>query len=190
MVLVKNKTGDIRVCIDFRQLNNKTVKYTFPLPRMEECIDAMNGAKYFCSLDLTQGYMQVQLQEEDQPTTAFKAMGALYEFNILPFGLCNSPATFSRLMGTCFSSLYRKVLITYLDGMMIYGNSITDVTEKLNVDVYTILRLHGLKVRPEKCTFFNRKVSFLCHTVSADCISKYPKPTTFKQLRQFIGMCS
>jgi transposase InsO family protein len=199
MVLVKKKSGEIRICIDFRQLNNKTVKDAFPLPRIEECIDYMKGAKYFCSLDLTQGYMQVQLHDEDKHKTAFRALGALYEFNRLPFGLCNSPATFSRLMGTCFSSMFRKGLVTYLDDMMIYGSSISDVTKKLK-DVFTVLRLHGLKVKPEKCTFFNKKVSFLGHTVSADgietdpkkiqAISQYPKPTTFKELRQFIGMSS
>ena len=199
MVLIRKKTGEIRVCIDYRQLNNKTIKDAFPLPRIEQCIDTLKGAKYFCALDLTQGYLQVKVHEDDKYKTAFRALGSLYEFNRLPFGLCNSPATFSRLMATCFSSIYGNGLITYLDDMMIHGNSIDDVTDKL-AQVFAILRSHGLKLKPQKCTFFMDKVSFLGHTVSAagvetdptkiHAITKYPKPTTYKQLRQFIGMAS
>lgn len=199
MVFVRKKSGEVRICVDYRQLNNKTRKDAFPLPKIEECIDALKGAKYFCSLDLTQGYLQVKVHEDDQHKTAFRALGELYEFNRLPFGLCNSPATFSRLMGACFRSMHGEGVITYLDDIMVYGCSIVDVVSKLR-QVFGKLRLHGLKLKPEKCTFFNNKVSFLGHTISADgvetdsrkitTINDYPRPTTPKQLRQFLGMCS
>lgn len=159
MVLVKKKNGSIRVCIDFRSLNNKTIKDAFPIPKIEECIDSLKGAKYFCSLDLTQGYLQVKLSEEDQHKTAFRALGSLYEWTRLPFGLCNSPATFSRLMGKCFQGLYKKGLIIYLDDMLIYGSSIKEVTDRLET-VFTILRQNGLKLKPSKCNFSKKKSHF------------------------------
>ena len=112
-------------------------------------MDNLKGAKYFCSLDLTQGYMQVNMHEDDQHKTAFRELGGLYEFSRLPFGLCNSPATFARLMATCFSDMYSNGMITYLDDMMICGSSISDVIQKLRK-----VRLHGLKIKPEQCTYF------------------------------------
>ena len=133
MVLVRKKTGEIRVCIDYRQLNEITVKDAFPLPRIDECIESLKGEKNFTSLDLTQGYLQVKVNEADLEKTAFRALGSLYQFNRLPFGLCNSPATFSRLMGKCFSDLYGKGLIVYLDDMLLYSSSIMDMITQLDM---------------------------------------------------------
>jgi hypothetical protein len=131
MVLVKKKSGEIRVCVDYRQLNQQTVKDAFPLPRIEECIDSLKGVKYFSSLDLTQGYLQVKVHETYQHKTAFRACGNLYEFKRLPFGLCNSPATFSRLMGRCFGDLYGNGLIVYLDDTLVYSSSLKEMITKL-----------------------------------------------------------
>ena len=199
MVLVKKKSGEIRVCIDYRQLNQLTIKDAFPLPRIEDCIESLKGARYFSSLDLTQGYLQVKVHEADQHKTAFRALGALYEFNRLPFGLCNSPATFSRLMGRCLGDMCGQGIIIYLDDILVYSSSIPEMTSRLNT-VFQRLQSFGLKVRPEKCHFFKRKVSFLGHTVSADgvetdpvkisAVKDYPKPTTEKKLRQFLGLTS
>ena len=199
MVLVRKKSGDIRICVDYRALNNKTVKDAFPLPRIEECIESLQGAKYFCSLDLTQGYLQVKLHESDQHKTAFRALGSLYHWTRVPFGLSNSPATFSRLMGHCFSEMFQNGLIVYLDDMMVYGSSIIEVIERLR-NVFKILRNSGLKLKPSKCMFFKEKISFLGHTVSASgietdeektrAIQQFPKPTDIKALRQFLGITS
>ena len=199
MVLVRKKSGEIRVCIDYRQLNQQTVKDAFPLPKIEECIDSLKGAKYFSSLDLTQGYLQVKVHETDQHKTAFRACGSLYEFKRLPFGLCNSPATFSRLMGRCFGDMYGNGLIVYLDDMLVYTSSIEEMITKLE-EIFNRLRQCGLKVKPEKCHFFQEKVSFLGHTISAAgiatdqskhaAIKEYPRPTTEKGLRQFLGLAS
>ena len=199
MVLVKKKSGEIRVCIDYRQLNQMTIKDAFPLPRIEDCIESLKGARYFSSLDLTQGYLQVKVHEADQHKTAFRALGALYEFNRLSFGLCNSPATFSRLMGRCLGDMCGQGIIIYLDDILVYSSSIPEMTSRLNT-VFQRLQSFGLKVRPEKCHFFKHKVSFLGHTVSADgvetdpvkisAVKDYPKPTTEKKLRQFLGLTS
>jgi hypothetical protein len=128
MVLVRKKSGEIRVCIDYRLLNQRTIKDAFPLPRIDECIEQLKGAKYFSSLDLTQGYLQIKLHEDDQHKTAFRALGSLYEFQRLPFGLCNSPATFSRLMGRCLGDFNVQGIIVYLDDVLVYSSSIADDT--------------------------------------------------------------
>ena len=120
MVLVRKKSGEIRVCVDFRAVNKKTIKDAFPLPRIEDCIDSLNDSKYFCSLDLTQGYLQVKLHDEDRHKTAFRALGELYEFQRLPFGLCNLPPTFSRLMKRCFGENYKDGIIIYLDDILMH----------------------------------------------------------------------
>ena len=199
MVLVRKKTGEIRICVDYRNLNNKTVKDAYPLPRMEECIESLKGAKYFCSLDLAQGYLQVKLKEEDREKTAFRALGRLFQWTRLCFGLCNSPATFQRLMGRCFGDMYKDGLIVYLDDMMVYGSSIEEVRNRLEI-IFLRLRKHGLKLKPSKCHFFKDQVTFLGHTISARgietdkekirAVTQWSKPETEKQLRQFLGLAS
>ena len=144
MVLVKKKSGEIRVCIDYRQLNQMTIKDAFPLPRIEDCIESLKETQYFSSLDLTQGYLQVKVHEADQQKTAFRALDALYEFNRLPFGLCNSPATFSRLMGRCLGDMCGQGIIIYLDEILVYSSSIPEMTSRLNT-VFQRLQSFGLK---------------------------------------------
>ena len=199
MVLVLKKSGEIRVCIDFRGLNRKTIKDAFPLPRLDDCIDSLKGAKYFCSLDLTQGYLQVKINDSDKHKTAFRAMGSLYEFERLPFGLCNSPPTFARLMQKCFGDQFKEGIIMYLDDILAYGSSIAEVCKRLEV-VLSKLQQHGLKLNPNKCHFFQDNVFFLGHKISADgigsddakvkAVKDFPKPTSDKELRQFLGLAS
>ena len=199
IVLVRKKTGDIRICIDYRQLNRKTIKDAYPIPRIDESIESLQGARYFCSLDLAQGYLQVKLHEEDSYKTAFRALGSLFEFTRLPFGLSNSPATFQRLMTKCFSSMYRNGLVVYLDDILVYGSTIAETLQRLAA-VFNILEHHNLKLKPSKCHFFKEKVTFLGHTVSAEgietgkekirAVEEFPKPSTEKGLRQFLGLCS
>jgi len=175
------------------------VKDAFPLPRIDECIESLKGAKYFSSLDLTQGYLQVKVHKADQEKTAFRALGSLYQFNHLLFGLCNSPATFSRLMGKCFSDLYGKGLIVYLDDMLLYSETITDMITQLDT-IFKRLRQFGLKLKPEKFHFVKESVTFLGHTVSAEGIQtdqskirdveNFPRPATEKAVRSFMGLAS
>jgi hypothetical protein len=199
MVLVRKKSGDIRICVDFRSLNRKTIKDAFPLPRVEDCINALNGAKYFCSLDLTQGYLQVEVHPDHKHKTAFRALGDLYEFNRLPFGLCNSPSTFSRLMRKCFGDKFADGIIMYLDDLLIYGSCISEVIGRLDI-VFSRLQRYNLKLNPEKCHFFKDKVTFLGHTVSAhgieaddskiQAVKDFPRPTSEKNVRQCLGLAS
>ncbi len=199
MVLVRKKSGELRVCIDYRPLNQITVKDAFPLPRIDECIDNLKGAKYFSSLDLTQGYLQVKVPEADREKTAFRALGSLYEFRRLPFGLCNSPATFSRLMGKCLGDMQGNGIIIYLDDIMVFSSTALEMAERLAA-VFQRIREYGLKLKPNKCHFMQKRVSFLGHVISAAgvetdsaktaAIDKFPIPETERSLRQFLGLTS
>ena len=199
MVLVRKKSGEIRVCVDFRAVNKTTITDAFPLPRIEDCIDSLKDSKYFCSLDLTQGYLQVKLHDEDRHKTAFRALGELYEFQRLPFGLCNSPPTFSRLMKRCFGENYKDGIIIYLHDILIHGKTISEMIERLTI-VLTKLQKHGLILNASKCQFFQENVSFLGHNVSVagietddvkiKAVKEFPLPTSEKILRQFLGLAS
>ncbi len=199
MVIVRKKSGEPRVCCDFRAVNSKTRKDAFPLPKIEDCINSLKGAKYFCSLDLTQGYLQVEVHESDKHKTAFRALGELYHFNRLPFGLCNAPPTFSRLMRKCFGDLFQNGIVMYLDDVLVYGATISEVIDRLQV-VFTRLQKHGLKLNAKKCHFFQDQVLFLGHNVSAkgiECdnskvkaVIDFPTPSSDRELRQFLGLAS
>ena len=114
VVLVTKKDGTKRFCIDYRQLNQVTVKDAYPLPRIDDTLDALSGAKWFSTLDLASGYWQVQLDERAKLKSAFIANGGLYGWRVMPFGLCNAPATFERLMDRVLSGLTWKILLVYL----------------------------------------------------------------------------
>lgn len=120
-VIVRKKDGTIRFCVDFRKLNNKTIKDAYAIPRVEETLHLLAGSKYFSKLDLRSGYWQVEIREEDKPKTAFQ-VGSLgfYEYNRMPFGLCNAPATFQRLMERCMGDLNLRDCLIYLDDIIIF----------------------------------------------------------------------
>ena len=119
--MVKKKDGTLRFCIDFRKLNDVTTKDAQPMPRIDDTLEALKGAKFFSTLDLKSGYWQVPIKEEHKEKTAFRtSSGGLFEFNKLPFGLCNAPATFSRLMDQVLSGLSWRVCLYYLDDIMFF----------------------------------------------------------------------
>jgi hypothetical protein len=119
-VLVRKKNGKIRPCIDFRKVNEVTRIDDFPLPRIQDCLDAVSGAKFFSTFDLTSGYFQIPVKEEDIPKTAFVTKYGLYEFTSMPFGLCNSAATFQRVMEIALSVLQRQTCLIYIDDIIVY----------------------------------------------------------------------
>ena len=122
VVMVKKKDGSLRFCIDFRKLNAVTIKDAQPLPRIDDTLETLKGARYFSTLDLKSGYWQVPIQEESKCKTAFRtSSGQLYEFNKLPFGLCNAPATFSRLMDYVLTGLSWKTCLYYLDDIIVFS---------------------------------------------------------------------
>ena len=199
-VLVRKKDGGLRICIDFRALNKKTRRDAYPLPRVEEALEALHGAKYFSSLDLAQGYLQCAMDENDVSKTAFRVgSGGLYEFVRMPFGLCNAPATFQRLMDMILGDQTYDTLLLYLDDILLFSNSIEDMVERLDM-VLTRLAKAGLKIKPEKCFLFMIEVKYLGHIVSErgietdpkkiEAVKHWKKPTSETELRSFLGFAS
>ena len=199
IVLVRKKNGDLRMCIDYRALNNKTIKDAHPLPRIVESLDAMTGAQYFTTLDLQSAYNQVQMEPDDQHKTAFTTPFGLYEFTRMPYGLCNAAATFQRLMQMTFSAEMFEILLVYLDDIVIFSKSIEEHLKRLDA-VFTKLRQFGLKLELKKCNFFKKEVLYLGHLIGADgvatdpskiaVVEKWPIPKTLKDLRSFLGFAS
>ena len=120
--MVKKNDGSLRFCVDFRQLNAATVKDTHPIPRIDDILDTLHGAHWFSTLDLKSGYWQVPIQERDKEKTAFRtSSGQLFEFNPVPFGLCNAAATFSRLMDRVLAGVHWETCLFYLDDIIIFA---------------------------------------------------------------------
>ena len=197
VVLVRKKDGSLRFCIDYRKLNNRTVKDAYYLPRIEETIDTLSGSKYFSKLDLRSGYWQVGVKESDKMKTAF-SVGPLgfFECNRMAFGLCNAPASFQRLMERCTGELHLRECLIYLDDIIIFSKTFEEHLVRLE-NVFRQLELHGLKLKGSKCEFFQRQCSYLGHIVSdagirtdpdkIAVLKEWQRPTNVKELRSFLG---
>ena len=132
VVMVKKKDGSLRFCVDYRKLNEVTEKDAHPLPRIDDTLESLSGARYFSTLDLKSGYWQGPIREEDKKKTAFcTSSGRLYEFNRLPFGLCNAPATFSRLIDYVLTGLSWEACLYYLDDIIVFSRTWKEHLEKL-----------------------------------------------------------
>ena len=197
IVLVPKKDGTLRFCVDYRRLNSITRKDVYPLPRIDDILDTLGGAQYFSSLDLASGYWQVPIDPASIPKTAFTTHHGLYEFVRMPFGLCNAPATFQRLMRTVLAGL--DWCSAYLDDILIVSTTFEEHLERLQ-EVLTRLRTAGLRLKPQKCHLFTAEVRFLGHVISKDGIrpdpaktervKEFPHPTDVASLRQFLGLAS
>ena len=199
IVLVRKKSGELRMCVDYRRLNSLTRRDMFPLPRIDECLDAIGGATLFSTLDLASGYHQVAMDDDDMHKTAFTCPYGLYEFRRMPFGLCNAPATFQRLMQTSMHDFIFKILLCYLDDLLVFASSFGQHIENLE-KVFMRLKTIGVKLNPSKCKLLHSSVGFLGHIISAEGISTNPDtvravqdfetPKTLKQVRSFLGLAS
>ena len=199
IVVVRKKDGSARICVDYRKLNDVTKKDAHPLPRIEDIFDALRGSKYFSTIDLASGYHQVSVARKDQEKTAFVTPWGHYEYVVMPFGLCNAPATFQRLMTLIFSGLIGLDCLIYLDDIIIFGPTF-DVHLLRLEKVLMRLQENNLKIKLEKCHFGLPYVSFLGHVVSAagihtdpskiDVIQKWILPSNISELRSFLGLAS
>ena len=199
IVVVRKKNGELRLCCDYRKLNAKTRRDSYPLPRIDECLDALGGAQHFSTLDLASGYHQVAMAPEDKHKTTFICPFGTYEWNRMPFGLCNAPATFQRLMQSAMSQHIFRILLVYLDDLLVYSDTFDKHLESLST-VFQRLREVGVKLNPNKCGFAKAEVAFLGHRISADGIATdpektravmdFPTPQTLRDVRSFVGLAS
>ena len=200
IVMVTKKDGTPRFCVDFRRLNDVTRKDAYPLPRIEDNLDTLQGAQYYSTLDLLSGFWQVEMAPEDRDKTAFThGGGGLYRFLTMPFGLCNAPATFQRLMEQVLRGLQWEIAVLYIDDIIVFGDSVKTHLQRLGA-VLTRLKAAGLKLKPSKCDLLRKRVPFLGHIVSASGIEvdpekirkvrDWPVPANLTELRSFVGLCA
>ena len=197
IVLVKKKDASWRFCVDYRKLNAITHKDAFPLPRIEETLTSLTKAQWFSTLDLASGYWQVGMDPRDQEKTAFTTPLGLFEFKRMPFGLCNAPATFQRLMQQCLNGQVTESLLVYLDDIIIYSPDFSSHLQHLD-EVFQRLWRHGLKLRLDKCKLLQREVKFLGHVVDREgvrpdpdklvAVRDWPPPATVRDVRAWLGL--
>ena len=199
IVLVKKKDGTTRFCVDYRKLNAVTRKDSYPLPRIDDALDALAGAKYFTTLDLQSGYHQVAMDSDSIEKTAFISHAGLYEYNVMSFGLTNAPPTFQRLMQRVLHGLDWQICLVYIDEVIVFSSSFEEHLSRLTT-VFGRLREANLKLKPSKCHFARTSVDFLGFVVSSegilpdpsklDTVRTFPVPKFVKDVRSFLGLCN
>ena len=197
IVLVNKKDGSVRFCVDYRALNKVTKRDVYPLPRIDDLLGALDGMRYFTSLDLKSGYWQIPMAEHDKEKTAFITPGGLYQFRVMPFGLTNAPATFQRMMDLVLAGIKWHHCLVYLDDVLVFSQSFDEHLKHL-VSVFDRLRKAGLKLAPKKCHICRMQVHYLGHVVSArgvsvdpaktSALAQFPVPATAENVRSFLGI--
>lgn len=197
ILFVPKPDGSLRMVIDYRALNKVTVKDKYPIPRIDDLIDQLRGAKVFSALDLTQGYYQLRIAPEDVHKTAFVTPIGLYEYKVLPMGLSNSVSYFQRAMNTIFAPYIGKFMCVYLDDILIYSRTPEEHLQHLE-SVFKVLAEKQLFIRMHKCTFNATEVKFLGHIVGNNqvkpdpkkvaVVQQWPVPQNVHHLRAFLGL--
>ena len=198
IIFMPKKNGLMRICIDYRMLNEITKKDRATLPRIPEMLDQLGGSTLFSKIDLAQGYHQVRIREGDQEKTAFTCALGHYEWTVMPFGLTNAPATFVRGMTEVLQDLLFKGVIVYLDDILIYAKNRQE-HDKLLEEVLKRLQQHDLRAQIDKCDFLQTEMEYLGHRVSSDgvrpepkltqAVREWPRPQNIKEVRSFLGTC-
>lgn len=199
VVLIPKKDGTKRFCVDYRMLNSVTKKDSYPLPRIDDTLDVLSGSAWFSTLDLKSGYWQVGLAKEAKEKTAFSTGSGLWQFKVLPFGLCNAPATFERLMERVLKGILFKTCLVYLDDIIVFGPSFDEHLARLK-EVLIRLEQANLLLNPKKCQLFQSRVEYLGHIVSSagietdpkkiDAVMTWPRPSNKREVRSFLGLCT
>ena len=169
------------------------------MPRIDETLDSLSGSQLLSTLDLASGYWQVEVSPADRPKTAFCTSEGLHKFKVMPFGLCNAPTTFQRLMNLILSGLQWRSCLVYLDDIIVHGKNFEDHLYNLEL-VFDRIKEAGLKVQPTKCSFFKEQVKYLGHIVSKHGIAtdpdkttkvqSWPVPQSIREVQQFLGLAN
>lgn len=193
---VRKKDGSLRLCINYSSLNAKTKPDAFPTCNISECLDSLAGARYFSTIDLAQGYLQVPVKEEDKEKTAFRFPSGLWEFNRMPFGLKGAPATFCWLMQLALGHLTPTQLALYMDDVCAISETFAGHLDRLE-NIFSSLLQHGLRIKAQKCRFAVSETIFCGHHVSAegvrpsptkaDAILSLSTPRSVKEVKAFLG---
>lgn len=199
IVICQKKSGEIRLCIDYRKLNSVTRRPIHPIPDNRQLFDSLAGAKYFSALDLSSGYYNIEISENDKEKTAFATRRGQFEFNRMPFGLCGAPATFQRLMHIILREENFEKCLIYLDDILIYGSSMEEHNKRLK-DILDKITKAGVKLSPGKCYFLKRSIKYLGHIISnkgvetdpdkIKAVAEWPIPLTNTDLQSFLGFCN
>eukprot|EP00253_Pinus_taeda_P033610 PITA_33610 len=198
VVLVK-KDGTLRMCINYRALNKKTLKNRHPIPKIDELMDELRGARFFSKVDLRSRYHQIRMREQDIPKTAFRCHCGHFEFLVIPFGLTNAPATFQSYMNHIFRSHLRKFVLVFFDDILIYSKTWEEHLQHIETILH-ILQEQQFYAKLSKCEFGLTEMLYLRHIIGVDrvrvlrekirAIKEWPEPRNVTELRGFIGICT
>jgi hypothetical protein len=197
VLLAKKKDGSLRFCVDYRALNNQTLKNRYALPLADDCFDRAQGAQFFTKLDLHSGFWQIAMADGSAQFTAFRTRFGHYEFTVLPMGLCNAPATFMHLMNSVLRDMLDKFVLAFLDDIFIYSKTRKEHLEHIET-VLKALEAQKLYLKPSKCEWMKSEVEFLGHRIGReglsvdphkiDAVKQWPAPTNVSELRSFLGL--
>ena len=197
-IIMVKQNNKFRMVYDFQKLNNVTKEQVYPIPRVEDILDSMEGKPYRSSMDFRSGFHQIELTEESKPKTAFVAGGASYEWNVLPFGLKNAPTAFQSYVNQMLDGLINKTCSIYIDDLLAYSSTFEEHLKDLET-IMERIQLHNMKLNPSKCHFLCKEFKFLGFIINAEgmlpdpaktkAISEMKAPKTIKEIRRFLGMC-
>ena len=196
VVMVRKKTGDFRLCVDYRELNRMTRPIPYPMQNIGAILERLSGSKFFSKLDLSSGFLQVPMDPASAHLTAFSTPDGLYQFKRMPFGLTNAPLHFQKVMNRVLESLHHQSLEVYMDDTLVHASSMDAMIGTLR-QVFELLRAEGLKLKKSKCQFGVTEIEFLGHLLDGEglkvspsrieALMNVPMPSTLKQLRSFLG---
>ena len=199
ILFVKKKDGTLRLCVDYRDLNNITKREPYPLPLIQDILQQLAGAKYYTKIDLRGAYNLIRVQPKDEWKTAFNCKYGHFEYQVMPFGLKNAPASFQRFMNATFQGCLGKFVVVYLDDILIYSKELNEHEEHVRV-VLRKLRENNLFAKLEKCAFGVQRVEFLGYVISPQGVEMDPEktsnitswqtPTSVKGIQCFLGFAN
>ncbi len=199
LVCVQKKTGEVRLAADFRQLNACLVNNSaYPLPKIDECLDTLSGSAFYSTLDMIQGYNQLEIKPSDREKTSIITKRGQFQYTCMPFGISSSPGCFELLMETVLAGLQWEKCVIYLDDVLTFSKTFSEGIDNLKL-VLDRFRKANLKLKPSKCFLMQTSVKYLGHVVDKEgihcdpdkieCVKTWPRPTNLKESRSFVGFC-